>query len=202
MRIFTLLLASIAITAAILGGRAFQRHLYDEETPVVSAMEQGFRPHSSESLRPARVREIGQRSAPPTAPAIHHHVKRSWQGRLQPSLAELADEYQPGEPFAFSVPLFDGELAEISVREWQDLGDDSGTLVGELVGHEGSFVSLGYFGGAEAGSLQIPNRGQVFELRPGPDGQVILSELDASALGTCAVCDPSEESSTTTHPPD
>ncbi len=120
-------------------------------------------------------------------PDPHDHVKQAWQGRLRPSLQELANSGHPQRGEGFTVPLFDGEEITIAVHQFTQVGEGSGVYTGEVVGEPGSFVTLAYVGAAEAGSIHLPARDQVFEIRAGPEQTIIVSEVDVHALGECGL---------------
>jgi hypothetical protein len=119
----------------------------------------------------------------------HDHVKRSWSGHLEPKLLEIGRAFQGGTLQSFSYPLFDGQSVEITVFSFKEMGSDRGVISGAVKGYELSHVVLSQVGDAEAGTIQIPELGDYYEIRNGPEpGSVIVSEIDIHAIGECGVC--------------
>lgn len=121
----------------------------------------------------------------------HDHVKRSMPFRLDPELKELADRFRENRGNAILVlPAFDGEQLSLAVSDLRPHNNRAGAMTGQVEGIETSFFSLAYVGDAAAGSIHLPSRGQVLEIRSAGDGTVYLSEIDVAALGNCGVCPP------------
>lgn len=120
----------------------------------------------------------------------HNHVIRSYTTRLSPSLHEVARAYRQDGVARFTMPLFDGREVTVAVDGFMEDGPDDGAVSGEVEGSEGSFVSLGFVGDAEAGTVQLPLTGELYEVRPSPNGGVVISQIDAKKLGTCGTCRP------------
>ncbi|MCC5805741.1 MAG: hypothetical protein JJU00_05365 [Opitutales bacterium] len=129
----------------------------------------------------------------------HSHVIRTWRGHWEPSLAEMGERFQAGEERSFALPFFDGESHFIEVERFTEHRLGGSVLRGEVAGFPGSLVSLASVNGNQAGSIHIPSEGLVYEIRPGPDGTTILSEVDAAAMGECLTC---LEPDTFTPPPE
>lgn len=136
---------------------------------------------------------------PPTPPLVvteatyeeeHNHVIRSYTTRLSPPLREVARFYRQDGAARFTMPLFDGREVTVVVDNFMEDGPDDGVVSGEVEGNEGSLVSLGFVGEAEAGTVQLPLTGEVYEIRPSPNGGVVISQIDATKLGTCGTCRP------------
>lgn len=129
----------------------------------------------------------------------HSHVIRSRSERWEPSLAEMGERFQAGEERAFTLEFFDGESHVIEVKRFTEHRLGGSVLRGEVAGFPGSLVSLATVNGSQAGSIHLPSQGLVYEIRPGPEGTTIFSEIDAAALGECLTC---LEPDTFTPPPE
>ena len=118
----------------------------------------------------------------------HSHVIRTWRWRWDPSLAEIGERFQSGEERSFTLPFFDGESHAIEVEHFTEHRLGGLVLRGVVAGFPDSLVSLASVNGSQAGSVHIPSEGLVYEIRPGPDGTTLLSEVDAAAMGECLTC--------------
>ena len=119
---------------------------------------------------------------------LHSHVIRSRRGRWEPSLDERGKRFQAGEERSFPLEFFEGESHVIEVGHFTEHRLGGSVLRGEVAGFPGSLVSLASVNGHQAGSIHIPSKGLVYEIRPGPDGTTLFSEIDAAALGECLTC--------------
>lgn len=120
----------------------------------------------------------------------HNHVIRTYTARLSPSLREVARLYRRDGTARFTMPLFDGREVTVVVDGLMDDGPDGGAVSGEVEGSEGSLVSLGFVDDAEAGTVQMPMTGEVYEIRPALNGGIVVNQIDATMLGTCGTCSP------------
>ncbi|MCH8527595.1 MAG: hypothetical protein LAT79_10655 [Kiritimatiellae bacterium] len=118
----------------------------------------------------------------------HSHVIRSRRGHWEPSLAEVGERFQSGEEQSFTLQFFDGASHVIEVARFTEHRLGGSVLRGEVAGFPGSLVSLASVNGSLAGSIHIPGEGLVYEIRPGPEGTTVFSEIDADALGECLTC--------------
>ena len=128
--------------------------------------------------------------APPQAgESTHRVILRSRTGRLDPSPAEIATRFQAGDKSPFEIATFDGDSLLVSIRDARIRGSgDVPVITGTVEGEPGSLVSLAQSGDSAAGSVIIPSRNLVYEIRPEPDGGMRLSEIDVHALGGCEHC--------------
>lgn len=128
--------------------------------------------------------------ARPLRPPQQHRVTlRSWSGPLVPSVAEVASRFNDSETEPIEIPTFDGASVRISIHHAHRKDDGRiSTITGTVANEPGSLVSIAQAGSATAGSILIPSKNLVYEIRPGPDGDTIFSEVDVHALGDCQLC--------------
>lgn len=143
---------------------------------------------------PAPTRTGRSASSGPVAAApgaSHDHVVRQWTGGFDHDIETLGHAFLQNGMNQFSVPTFDGQSVRVRITRFEE--GSGAVLRGEVAGEPGSLVALASVDGVQAGSIHIPSRGLVYEIRPGPAGQVIFSEVDVAALGECGVCLPSRQ---------
>jgi len=129
----------------------------------------------------------------PTVNDLHTHIIRSQVVQLEPSLKVIGAAYQRGEISQFDYPLFGVDRVTIDIRDYRSIKDNSGVLTGRVAGQDLSHVSIAYVEGAEAGTIQMPESNEFYEIRNGPEpGSIILTEIDVSALKGCSLCNPKE----------
>lgn len=150
---------------------------------ISSSMPDPEEPTPSEELREHPV-------APPELGEDTHRVTlRSRTGRLDPSPAEIAARFQAGDRSPFEIATFDGDSVLVSIRDARIRGNgEVPVITGSVKGEPGSLVSIAQSGESAAGSVLIPSRDLVYEIRPEPDGGMRLSEIDVHALGECEHC--------------
>lgn len=182
-------LLMLAFAAAVLlperkaGGGAGDAPTADGEQTPFATMATPESSAPSEELREHPV-------APPQAgESTHRVILRSRTGRLDPSPAEIATRFQAGDKSPFEIATFDGDSLLVSIRDARIRGSgDVPVITGTVEGEPGSLVSLAQSGDSAAGSVIIPSRNLVYEIRPEPDGGMRLSEIDVHALGGCEHC--------------
>lgn len=124
-----------------------------------------------------------------TAATDHAHLLHFRRVRLQPSVPELAALWEAGGlRDGVVMPLPDGSEVLLAMRKFERAGADAGVFTGSVAGEPGSLAILAFTGDAGAGSLHIPGRGQVFEIRHTGSGSIGIGEVDVTALGTCGLC--------------
>jgi hypothetical protein len=103
---------------------------------------------------------------------------------MDPPLKQLGREWLSEEGRRdFTMPLPDGEEAVVRVERFVSIGDDGGEFRGTLEGYPDSSVNLSYRGSGEAGSIRIPSENRLIRVFPGPEGEVVLSEVELDEAG-------------------
>ncbi len=142
-------------------------------------------------------------------PQPHHHdhqahVIHAWEGTSEPELAEIVALAKNGVPVAtltLTLPMPDGQRLPITLTAVTPQGPTAGTLLGTVLGEEGSLVSLAYVGTATAGTVLRPSHGSAWEILPGRgDGSLRFREIDTAMVATCAICQAAEAAASATSP--
>jgi hypothetical protein len=126
---------------------------------------------------------------PPVDPlADHGHIKQARVIDIPP-LRDLAREFADSPTgVRLALPHFDDGEMTLRIDTVRPHNDRAAALTGTIEGADLSFFSLSFVGEAQAGSIHLPDRGQVFELSTDATGQTVLKEIDVTALGDCALC--------------
>jgi hypothetical protein len=187
MKVFACLAAGVLVALGVYivwersgatagGGRGAER-VAEGRTGVAESAPKGS---DAQPAEPAA--EAGQADAPAQAIGAagvagmaagdddHHHIIRSYTAQLSPSLREVARRYRADGSARFVLPLFDGREITVTVDSFLEDGPDGGAVTGVVEGSEGSFITLGFVGEAEAGAVHLPESNEVYEIRPATGG--------------------------------
>ena len=114
--------------------------------------------------------------------------------RFEPSFAQLGRMVEAGEIDGVELPLFDGAAARLVIRDHQPLGADSGTITARAENEPLSHVVLSYAGDAQAGIIQLPERGRFYEIRnASPNGAAFVIEIEPGKIPGCEHCAPAPD---------
>ena len=205
MKVFVCLAVAVLVAAAVylVWGRSGTTAAADRGAQRLAEGRTGVAesaPGESDVLPAELAAEAGQADAPAQAGGAtgvasmaagdddHHHIIRSYTAQLSPSLREVARRYRADGSARFVLPLFDGREITVTVDSFLEDGPDGGAVTGVVEGSEGSFITLGFVGEAEAGAVHLPESNEVYEIRPATGGQVVVAEIDVTKLGTCGTC--------------
>lgn len=146
---------------------------------------------TTDPARPPAVPPAREKADPDRADTdsqSHRAVVRSRTITLEPDLESLIREFEAGRTDGFRLDTFDGESAWVDVRGIRENGLGAKTVIGKVHGDPGSTVTLARVDQATAGTIRIPSRKRIYEIRQPAGEQMRLREVDVHALGKCRIC--------------
>ena len=96
-------------------------------------------------------------------------------------MQSIGKDWEAGrETSIFTMPVSEGRNLEIQVERFKSIGEEGGEFTGIVTGAPGSTVNLSYRGNAEAGRIDIPSEGRLYQILPGQKGTIIVQDRNPS----------------------
>ena len=114
------------------------------------------------------------------------YVIRQRKENLTGLVVRAADEFEfKGSSEPLVIPTFDGERLEIRIKSLQRPDSRKGIISGKIEKDPFSLAVLSWVGEAVSGSLHVPAKGKVYEIRYAGGGESYINEINTSNLGGC-----------------
>lgn len=114
------------------------------------------------------------------------YVIRQRKENLTDLVVRAADEFEfKGSSESLVIPTFDGERLTIRIENLQRPDSRKGVISGRIEKDPFSLAVLSWVGDAVSGSLHVPAKRKVYEIRYAGGGESYISEINTSNLGGC-----------------